>query len=126
MLEIYIKLKLYALLFVITENTKYSAQDLTITYNNWFHIIIFRLKTNMIFFLVKSFYSCRIINQSYYSVSILSSITLLNKNLIAIKNTIGTMDKSVSPISIFHILIKVNPAIKVASKNIKKPQPTHS
>ena len=75
------------LLFKIAEYTEDFTKNLAVIYNNWIHIIIFRLKADVVFFFIEGFDRGGIIHQSYNQITISGSITLLYKNLISIKNS---------------------------------------
>ena len=70
-------------------NAKYFAKNKTIINNNRIHIVVLRLQSNMIIFLIKSLNCGRIFHKGHNNITILSSFLLLNYNCITIKYSYG-------------------------------------
>ena len=58
------------------KDTNYLSKNITMVHDNRFSFIVFRLETVMTVFLIKTFYSGRIIDQGYDNLSITRCITL--------------------------------------------------
>ena len=74
-------------MLIKTKYAEYRPQNLAILHDDRIHGVILRLETYMTVFLIESFDRGRIIDQSYYSISVISSLTTFYKNLIAAVDT---------------------------------------
>ena len=74
------------LMLIKTKYTEYCPQNLAILHDDRIHGVILRLETYMAVFLIESFDRGGIINQRYYSISVIGCLTAFYKNLIAALN----------------------------------------